>query len=201
MTEEKKNGAVDPAAATGNDPASGQPLEPAGVPGGENDGAEAAPAEAKPENDELEQVRREAEEYYARLVRTQADFENYKRRVRSEREEMNAFASEALIVKFLPVIDNLERAIASAAQTNDAKALAEGVQMVLRQILEWLEKEGVAPIEALGQEFNPYEHHAVMQVPSSEQPENTVVTEILKGYKMKEKVIRPAMVGVARAEE
>lgn len=201
MSEEKKNGILN---STGEDEkrkAPGQPTGASDTPGGEERRVDSAPASTGADDDELVAAQKKTEEYYARLVRTQADFENYKRRMRNEREEMSAFAAEALIVKFLPVIDNLERALASAAQTSDAKALADGVEMVLRQIFDWLEKEGVVQIQAQGQMFDPYEHHAVMQVPNSELPENTVVTEILKGYRMKDKVIRPSMVGVAKPEE
>jgi len=193
LSEEKKNGAANPDDVV--EPA----VAPADLPEVTAEGdAVADPLSA---DTELAAAQKQAEEYYARLLRTQADFDNYKRRMRSEREEMNAFAAEALIVKFLPVIDNLDRALASAEQTSDARALADGVRMVLRQINDLLEKEGVIQIPALGQMFNPYEHHAVMQVPSSEEAENTVVTELQKGYRMKEKVIRPAMVGVAKNAE
>jgi molecular chaperone GrpE len=138
-----------------------------------------------------------AEEYLASLQRLQADFENFRRRTRQEREELLKYGAEGLICNLLPVLDNLERALnATGAETS----LQKGVEMIFQQFKETLAGQGLEPICAIGSEFDPTKHQAVMQVPSSEHPENHVVEEFQKGYLLKDKVIRPAMVKVAVPE-
>ena len=137
-------------------------------------------------------------DYYERLQRQQAEFDNYRKRTIKEKEELIKYASERILVSMLPIVDNFERAI-SAAQTNqDFNAFAQGVELIFRQVLGTLDKEGLKPIVAVGQPFDPNLHEAVMQVDSEEYEENTVVEELQKGYLLKEKVIRPSMVKVAR---
>ncbi len=141
----------------------------------------------------------EAERLQDRLLRLQAEFENLKKRMAREKVEYVKFAHEGLILEFLPVLDNLERAVTSARAETGSTALIEGIEMIARLFRSILEKAGVKPIEALGQPFDPGYHQAVAQVESSHGDANLVVEEIQKGYLIEGRVLRPAMVKVARA--
>ncbi|MHB1125803.1 MAG: nucleotide exchange factor GrpE [Bacillota bacterium] len=141
----------------------------------------------------------EYQELLQQFVRLQADFENFRKRSRREQEQIVKFAAEKLIGGLLPVLDNLERALAaSASQTEDLKSFVDGVEMIYRQLMAVLEREGLQPVSAVGQQFDPQFHEAVMQVSVEEGEENTVVEELQKGYTLGERVIRPAMVKVAK---
>lgn len=182
-------------------PAEEQELaEPAGE--AKDNAEEAEAGESVPEDmdPEKEALKKEAEEYYQRYLRTQADFDNFRRRARQEREEFAKYASQSLIEGLLPILDNFERAIQSSReQQKDFDALAKGVEMIARQLLQLLEGEGLKEIEALGQPFNPELHQAVMTVEAEEGTESGTVVEVLqKGYMLKERVIRPSMVKVAQ---
>lgn len=146
---------------------------------------------------ELEQAKAKVNEHQDRLMRLQAEFDNYRKRTQKEKTEIIKYASEQLIAELLPVLDNFERA-ASSAQTNpDFNAFSQGVEMIFRQMQSVLNKEGLKAIEAIGQAFDPNLHDAVLRVESDEHPENTVVEELQKGYYLKEKVLRPSMVKVS----
>lgn len=156
---------------------------------------------------ELEEARRalgaakeEAGHLRDQYLRLRAEFENFRRRTRSEVEAIKARAAEDLVAALLPVIDNLERATDSARKTEGApKALVDGVDMVLRQILGELAAVGVARIDALGAPFDPNLHEAVAYEESDEHPEGHVIEVFQTGYSLNEKVLRPSMVKVARA--
>lgn len=147
---------------------------------------------------ELNQSKEQAEDYYARLQRLQAEFDNFRKRSQKEKEDTLKYAAERIIEAMLPVLDNFERAVASSQSSQDFKAFSQGVEMILKQMKSGLEKEGLTPIEAVGQPFDPKLHDAVLQVDSEEYPENTVVEELQKGYSLREKVLRPSMVKVSR---
>jgi molecular chaperone GrpE len=136
-----------------------------------------------------------AEDYLSRLVRMQADFENYRKRVAREREELVKYSGEQLITALLPVLDNFDLAL--HAQNNNYENLLSGVEMISRQLTDILAREGLEVIPAVGLEFNPEFHEAVMKEESGEHPENTVTAELRRGFTYKGKVIRPAMVKVA----
>ncbi|NLM52465.1 MAG: nucleotide exchange factor GrpE [Firmicutes bacterium] len=142
----------------------------------------------------ISNLEEENEQLLSRLHRLQADFDNYRKRIANEKKEWFTQAVCDLVSELLPVLDNLERAMEAKGS---AEAVAEGVQMVYRQFLSILEKQGVEAIEACGTQFDPLYHHAVMQVECDE-PENTVVEELQKGYKLKDRVIRPSIVKVAK---
>jgi len=146
---------------------------------------------------ELEQAKKQADENYQRYVRTQADFDNFRKRTQKEREEFAQYASAKLLEQLLPVIDNFERAIAASKDGKDYDALAKGVDMIFRQFVQVLESEGLKAMETVGQPFNPDYHQAVMQVESEEHEEGTIVEELQKGYTLKDRVLRPAMVKVS----
>jgi molecular chaperone GrpE len=146
---------------------------------------------------ELEALKQTAEENYQRYLRTQADFDNFRRRSRQEKEEFAKYASQKLIEGLLPIVDNFERAISASREQQDFESLAKGVEMIQRQLNQLLEDEGLQPIAAVGQPFNPELHQAIMQAPAEEGTESGIVAEELqKGYMLKEKVIRPSMVKV-----
>jgi len=134
-----------------------------------------------------------------RLLRLQAEFENYKKRMAREKAEYLKFAHEGIVLEFLPVLDNLERAIASARAEAGSTPLLEGVEMTARLFRSVLEKAGVKPMEVAGQPFDPGYHQAVEQVESSHGGESVVVGEVQKGYLINGRVLRPAMVRVSRA--
>lgn len=152
-------------------------------------------AELEARTAELEASRTEARENFERWARSQADFENFRRRSRQEREEMTRYAAEGLMKDLLPVLDNLERALDADAA---AESWKQGVEMTVRQLLSVLQSHGLNAIEAQGQPFDPNVHEAVMQVDSDEHEEGTVVGEVRRGYRLGDKVIRPSMVQVSR---
>ncbi|WP_246020955.1 nucleotide exchange factor GrpE [Paenibacillus lentus] len=148
-------------------------------------------------NAELAALRAELEEQQQRLLRAQADFDNFRRRTQKEKEELGKYASAKLITELLPVIDNFERALASGEQGTDVTSYAKGVEMIFRQLEGVLGSEGLKAMETVGEPFNPEFHQAIMQVESDEHEEGIVVEEVQKGYMLKDKVLRPAMVKVS----
>lgn len=145
---------------------------------------------------EVTRLTQELQDVNTRLLRVTADFDNFRRRTRQEKEELGQYAAMKLIQEVLPVLDNFQLAL--AAETADAQSLKQGIEMVFRQFHSILEKEGVKSIEAVGQPFNPNYHEAVMQVESGEYESGIVVEELRKGYLLHDKVVRPAMVKVAQ---
>lgn len=139
------------------------------------------------------------EEVENRYLRAQADLENIRKRTRKEKEELLKYASQPVIETLLPALDNLERAITAGRDSRSADdGLAKGVEMVYRQILDLLAQEGLKPIRAVGEPFNPEFHEAVMQEESDEHASGTVIEELQKGYQLKDRVIRPSMVKVSK---
>jgi molecular chaperone GrpE len=150
--------------------------------------------------DPLAAAQQEAADYYDRLLRLSAEFENYKKRSSRELADFRKFANEQIIKDLLGVIDNLERAIASASdQEGNAGSIAEGVELTLKEIIKILEKNGVTSIAAEGETFDPTYHQAVMQQETADQPPNTVVQELQKGYLLHNRLLRPSMVSVSKA--
>ncbi|CAM4230153.1 molecular chaperone GrpE [Paenibacillus endophyticus] len=140
---------------------------------------------------------KQAEENQQRFLRAQADFDNFRRRTLKEKEELGQYASMKLIGQLLPVVDNFERAVAAASVNGDFESLAKGVDMIFRQLEQTLEQEGLKAMNVVGEPFNPDFHQAIMQVESDEHEEGIVVEEVQKGYILKDKVLRPAMVKVS----
>ncbi|MFZ3588213.1 nucleotide exchange factor GrpE [Bacillus sp. DJP31] len=131
-----------------------------------------------------------------RVLRLQADFDNYRRRVRLDQEAGEKYRAQSLVSDVLPALDNFERALKVETDNDQMKSILQGMEMVYRQLEEAVKKEGVEVIESVGQSFDPYLHQAVMQVEDSNFEPNTVVEEFQKGYKLKDRVIRPSMVKV-----
>ena len=150
------------------------------------------------ETERIKELELEVDKWKDSYIRKVAEFENIRKRLEREKEEFVKYASEKLLVKVLEAVDNLERGIDSSKTSKDFEGLVKGVEMTLTQMHKIMTDEGVEPLESLGQEFNPYEHHAMMQEESDEYENNHVMMELQKGYKMKGKVIRPALVKVAK---
>jgi molecular chaperone GrpE len=141
---------------------------------------------------------KEARDNWDRFVRERADLENYRKRVNREKEELLNYGNKSLIEEILPIVDNLERALAHASEDGQA-AVVEGIRMTHGMLVAALKKFGVTPVEALGAAFDPNFHQAMAQVPTDEHPPNTVVEEYQKGYLLKDRLLRPAMVTVSAA--
>jgi molecular chaperone GrpE len=148
---------------------------------------------------DIEEHKRLAQDNYEKFLRAYAELENYKKRVEKDRAENLKYANEGLLRHLLPFIDNLERAVDHAlAEENDhSKALIEGVELTLKDLVKVLENYGLTPIESVGKPFDPSVHEAMMQVESEIQEPETVVEEFQKGYLIKDRLLRPARVSVA----
>lgn len=144
---------------------------------------------------ELEDQVRQAQE---QKLRTAAEADNFRKRLLREKEEQTRYANEALMQELLPVVDNLERALQHFATTSNQEGLLEGLNMTLRGFLDTLNKFGCMPLEAVGKPFDPNFHEAVAQEENSEVEPNTVLRELQKGYVLKERLLRPAMVIVSK---
>lgn len=146
--------------------------------------------------EKVDELQAKLTETEGRTLRLQADFENYKRRVQMDKQAAEKYRAQSLVSDILPALDNFERAMQVEATDEQTKSLLQGMEMVHRQLLEALSKEGVEVIEAVGKQFDPNEHQAIMQVEDNEFESNAVVEEFQKGYKLKDRVIRPSMVKV-----
>jgi molecular chaperone GrpE len=181
-----------------SEPSSGRAVPPNA---GQTTPADSGQAEAKsPEAlvRELEQAQAEATKLREQLLRTAADFDNFRKRTRRDIDDAQRKSVERVLLEVLPVSDNLERAVQAAQQGGDAKSVLEGVTMVLRFFEDALGRLGVERVQSLGQPFDPGLHEAVQQVESEQNP-GTVVIEMTPGYRYEGKLLRPAMVAVARA--
>ncbi len=147
---------------------------------------------------ELEKSQMEEQKLRDQLLRKMAEFENFKRRTEKEFIDNIQSASRELIEELLPVLDDFERTISHAEKENPDSPVLKGVQLVYKNMLNTLTKRGLEPLQVVGNEFNPDEHNALMQVDSDEYESGTVVDEHLKGYKLNDKVIRHAQVLVAK---
>ncbi len=147
---------------------------------------------------EFEAVSAERDDLKNRLLRTAADLENFRKRTSREKEELRKYGIDRVVLELLPVLDNLERALEHADKAENASSVIDGVKMVQRQFVGALQKHGVQGFESKGTEFDPQKHEAIQQVESEEYPTGTVVEEYQKGYYLHDRLIRPAMVVVAR---
>ncbi len=169
--------------------------------GSEEEAPEEAVSEGAAMQEEIEALKGQVEkltgdlqEKKDRLLRLQADFDNFRRRSAKEREEISAVVTQNFCKDMLPLLDNFERAM--AAETKDVEAFQKGVEMIFTQFQEVLKKNGLEQIEAVGQKFDPNFHQAVMRVEDPEKEDDTVAQELQKGYMVKGRVIRPSMVQV-----
>lgn len=146
--------------------------------------------------EQLAAKEKEARENWDRFLRERADLENYRKRVGREKEELLNYGNKSLLEEILPVIDNLERALVHASEESHG-AIVEGIRMTHSMLLTALKKFNVTPIEAVGTPFDSAFHQAMAQVPTDQYEPNTVVEEYQKGYLLKDRLLRPAMVTVA----
>ena len=144
---------------------------------------------------EIEEKQTLLEEMTNRYQRLQADFDNFRRRTRQEKEELSSVVAQDLILQILPVIDNLERALDGKSQ-QDVQAMIAGVELIYRQMVGLLAKNGLETIESVGVVFDPGQHQAVIRAEDPEQPDGMIIEELQKGYRVRDKVIRPSMVKV-----
>lgn len=145
-----------------------------------------------------EAVKEKMAEMEDRIMRQMAEFENFRKRSEKEKAQMFETGAKSVIEKILPVVDNFERGLASVPEDELGKGFAEGMNMIYKQLMTELEGIGVKPIEAVGQEFNPDFHNAVMQVESEEYESGTVAQELQKGYLYRDTVVRHSMVAVVQ---
>lgn len=168
-----------------------------------NEGNEAEPREEKEEKEEagaesVGALRRERDEYYDRLLRTAAEFDNYRKRVERERRDMSRMAAADVLLDVLRILDDLERALDAPAPP-EAEQYRQGVELIHRQVLALLERHGVTAIDAVGTEFDPNVHEAVFAEQSADHPEGHVMAELQRGYRIGDRLLRPARVKVAKA--
>ena len=151
---------------------------------------------------QIETMTQERATLYDQLLRRQAEFENYRRRVDREKSETYTRARAEVLLELLPVIDNFERALASLENSGgDAESLRHGVELIHKQFKDALTKFGLEPVESVGQTFDPHVHEAVTIEPTDKHKENTIIEEFQRGYKLGEKLLRPAKVKVASSPE
>ena len=150
--------------------------------------------------EELQARAAKADENWERLLRTTADFDNFKKRAARERQDAARYANESLVQKLIPILDNFEMALAAtqAGAAANAQSLADGVAMILQQFKSTLAEAGVEEVEAAGKPFDPNLHEAVSQQESAEVPEGQVLQQLRKGYRLRERLLRPATVIVAK---
>ncbi len=184
MSDKDKNPPADPQAPA--DPAAGSSRPP----------GPAAGADGTTGSDPLAEVTRQRDDYLDQLQRSRAEFANYQKRARAQAEADRAYAVGPLAADLLHVIDNFERAL-EAARAAGASPIVEGLEMVHRQLLETLAKHGVEPIEARGLPFDPSLHEAIAQRPDPQHAQGTVVDEFGRGYRLRDRVLRPSRVVVS----
>lgn len=144
---------------------------------------------------DIAQLKEEKDEFQNKMLRIQAEFDNFKKRTQKERQAERKYQAQDIVNDLLPAIDNFERAL-QIEVTDETASFVEGMEMIYRQIKDALASQGVEEIESVGAEFDPNIHHAVMQVEDEEKDSNIIVEEMQKGYMLKDRVIRPAMVKV-----
>lgn len=173
--------------------ADSEPLDPVIEPAGEPEGDAALSLQAQ-----IDLLAREKASLYDQLLRRAAEFENYRRRIERERSDAYQRARVEVLLEFLPVVDNFERALSSLEDSGgDAEALRQGVELIHKQFKDALAKFGLEPVESIGHAFDPHLHEAVTIEATDKHKENTVIEEFQRGYKIGDKLLRPAKVKVA----
>jgi len=184
--------------------------EPIDAKGGKEDETNQGSSSLKPEEAEsekpekqlrslLEQKEEELLQKHDHLLRTQAEFENYKKRTIREKADLMKFGNEALMSELLSIIDALERSLEHAHRSNQKDALVDGIELVKKELLKKLEKFGLKQIATQGETFDPHKHEAIAQIETAEYPENAIIEELQKGYLVHDRLLRPATVRVTKA--
>ncbi len=163
----------------------------------EQETSEMKPLSEASSTEEIERLQQELNEANNKYLRLYAEFENYKKRTNKDKEELIKYGNETLIYELLTAIDNLEMALKHSTG-NSSSGLVQGVEITYKELMKTLEKFGLSVIEAAGKVFDPAVHHAMSQVERDDIDENIIVEEYRKGYKLKDKVIRPSLVAVSK---
>ncbi len=167
-----------------------------------NDAAGQTSATAPPDQGDtsldVSELKQQRDEFYDRLLRKTAEFDNYRKRVDRERLQLSEAAAADLLTELLPLVDDLDRALKADAGGDAAAAIRKGVELIHKQLLELLRKRGVKPLEALGADFDPHFHQAVAHEPADGRREGEVIEEFRRGYMLGDRLLRPAMVKVAK---
>ncbi|MBU4343363.1 MAG: nucleotide exchange factor GrpE [Candidatus Omnitrophica bacterium] len=150
------------------------------------------------EYEKLKEKAEKSDEYFDKLLRIQAEFDNYKKRLEKEKIEFIKFANSDIILEMLKILDDFERAVEAGKSKHDFDILYKGVEMIWNDLKEFLKQKGLKEIEAKGKPFNPHEHEAMMQEERDDEPEGHVVEELQKGYTLNGRVIRPVKVKVSK---
>ena len=159
--------------------------------------SEATAAPAAGADEALTALQKERDAYKEQFLRAVADFDNYRKRIERERRELSEYAASDVLLELLPIIDNFERALQAPA-AGDTEAFKRGIELIHKQMLDLLRKRGVTYIDAQGADFDPNVHQAVIHEPSDEHREGEVMEELQRGYKLGDRLLRPAMVKVAK---
>ncbi len=156
--------------------------------------------EEESHNSDLEKLQAEYDKLNNQYIRLAADFDNYRKRQAQERESLLKYGAEDTLKKLIDVLDNFDRGEKAIADIEDCEKVKESFSLVHKQLTDSLTKIGLEVIQCIGEEFDPNFHEAVMQTPTNEHPEHTIIAELQKGYKLGDRVLRPALVNVATAE-
>lgn len=157
--------------------------------------------ESEVQEDECEKLRAELNDLNNKYLRMAADFDNYRKRQMQERESLLKYGAADTMTKLLAVLDTFERARESLKDVEDVNSVKESYEVAFKQLIDTLKKAGLETIDALGAEFDPNLHEAIAQTPTNEHPDNTIISQMQTGYKLGDRVLRPALVNVALNEE
>lgn len=149
----------------------------------------------------IDEQKQKAEEYHSHLLRLQAEFDNYRKRMEREKQELITYGQEVTILKLLPLVDNIERALKAALEHDDHKTIIEGLGLIEKEFKQFFRTEGIEQIPAQHMKLDPRIHHVISQEEREDVEDEEVVEEIQKGYSFKGKVVRPALVKVAKKIE
>jgi len=163
------------------------------------DTATAAQPEQSGAPADLAELTQQRDDLYDRLLRKTAEFDNYRKRTERERIQLAEAAAADLLTELLPLVDDMERALQADAGSDGGDAVRKGVELIHRQLLDILRKRGVRPVESLGADFDPHYHNAVSHEPAEGRRDGEVVEEFRRGYMLGDRLLRPAMVKVAKA--
>lgn len=161
-------------------------------------GSAATTESEQPQELDAAELKQQRDDYYDRLARKTAEFDNYRKRTDRERIQLSEAAAADLLQELLPLVDDLERALKADPAGEATEAIRRGVELIHKQLLDILRKRGVTPIEALGADFDPHFHMAVAHEPADDRREGEVVEEFRRGYMLGDRLLRPAMVKVAK---
>ncbi len=148
--------------------------------------------------EEMARLKAQVEDKHDKHLRAVAELSNYRKRVQREREELMRLAREDLVLKLVDVLDNFDRALVAAKTMSDFESFHKGVELILKQMSQTLEREGLVPFDSKGQPFDPTKHEAVMTVETDQHPPGIVIDEISRGYTLEDRVVRPALVTVSK---